>query len=122
MKRVLAAKDAIGEFPSAASEEGSTYWLSVYEKLLAMSKHGTSDGKPWVEPLLTDEDAKQRPWVMVRDLEDDLWQGPCIYCRKTAARLYAVELANTAVICYAQCRFATAEEIAAAEHTQEETQ
>jgi hypothetical protein len=30
-------------------------------------EHGTTDGKPWVEPELTDEDAKQRPWVRVWD-------------------------------------------------------
>jgi hypothetical protein len=41
-----------------------------------MIEHGTTDGKPWVEPELTDEDAKQRPWVMVRDRETSNWIGP----------------------------------------------
>jgi hypothetical protein len=34
-----------------------------------MLVHNTTDGLPYVEPPLTDEDARQRPWVMVRDNE-----------------------------------------------------
>lgn len=30
--------------------EGHEYWNEVYKKLVAMVEHGTSDGKPWVEP------------------------------------------------------------------------
>jgi hypothetical protein len=55
--------------------------VELAEKLLAMLKHNTTDGLPYVEPPLTDEDARQRPWVMVRDCEDHEWPGP----RKLAA-------------------------------------
>jgi len=65
------------------------YSLHVYvsgraelaEKLLAMLTHNTMDGLPYVDPPLTDEDARARPWVMVRDCEDHEWSGP----RKLAA-------------------------------------
>jgi hypothetical protein len=56
--------------------EGHDYWDEIHAKLFNVSKHGTTDGKPWVEPELTDEDAKQRPWVMVRDRETSNWIGP----------------------------------------------
>jgi len=56
--------------------EGRQYWDEVYTRLIDKVKHGTNDGKPWVEPELTDEDAKQRPWVMVRDRETSNWIGP----------------------------------------------
>ena len=46
-----------------------------------MLTHNTTDGRPYVDPPLTDEDARQRPWVMVRDCEDHEWSGP----RKLAA-------------------------------------
>jgi hypothetical protein len=55
--------------------------VELAEKLLAMITHNTTDGLPYVEPPLTDEDARQRPWVMVRDCEDHEWSGP----RKLAA-------------------------------------
>ena len=41
-----------------------------------MLVHNTTDGLPYVEPPLTDEDARARPWVMVRDEEDQPWNGP----------------------------------------------
>jgi hypothetical protein len=56
--------------------EGREYWDKIYESLSERAHHGTTDGKPWVEPELTDEDAKQRPWVMVRDRETSNWIGP----------------------------------------------
>jgi hypothetical protein len=55
--------------------------VELAEKLLAMLKHNTTDGLTYVEPPLTDEDARARPWVMVRDCEDHEWSGP----RKLAA-------------------------------------
>ena len=32
------------------TEEGSDYWMEVLDKLREKIHHGTSDGKPWVEP------------------------------------------------------------------------
>jgi len=49
--------------------EGREYWDEIFTKLNERAYHGTTDGKPWVEPELTDEDAKERPWVRVWDKE-----------------------------------------------------
>jgi hypothetical protein len=46
-----------------------------------MVAESTTNGLRYIEPSLTDEDARQRPWVMVRDCEDHEWSGP----RKLAA-------------------------------------
>jgi hypothetical protein len=55
---------------------GWSYWAEVHSRLRDMRRHGTVDGKPeefeWVEP--TDEDAKQRPEVEVKDFCDSEWQ------------------------------------------------
>ena len=46
------------------------------DRIEKMVRHGTIDGKPYVEPVKvpTDEDARQRPWVMVWDFEDTKWE------------------------------------------------
>jgi hypothetical protein len=100
------------------------YSLHVYvsgraelaEKLLAMLTHNTSDGRPYVEPPLTDEDAKQRPWVMVRQNLQREWTGPCILVCVTKERYSftaaAPDLSETNT--WQECRRATPEEIAAA--------
>ena len=60
--------------------DGVDYWDGVYERLRRMADHGTSDGRPYVEPepekkwrVPTDEDAKRRPKCRVRDAEDGHW-------------------------------------------------
>ena len=53
---------------------GGEYWLTVVKQLEAMQTTGTTDGEDLAE--LTDEDAKERPWVMCRDEEDQDWRGP----------------------------------------------
>ena len=113
---VVNAKIALGLIPWSSKSEEFDYWLSAYEKLLAMSKHGTSDGKPWVEPPLTDEDAKQRPWVMVRDRQDNPWDGPVklVYVSERDEFSFFTHTAEN----WKFARRATAEEIAA--HTREE--
>jgi len=70
------ASDLMCAFDWASSPEGTGFWNDIQRKLWERAKHGTTDGKPWVEPELTDEDAKQRPWVMVRDRETSNWIGP----------------------------------------------
>jgi hypothetical protein len=49
--------------------EGKKYWDKIHDALVDKAKYGTNDGKPWVKPELTDEDAKERPWVRVWDKE-----------------------------------------------------
>jgi hypothetical protein len=112
---VVNAKIALGLIPWSSKSEEFDYWLSVYEKLLAMSKHGTSDGKPWVEPELTDEDAKERPWVMVRDNKAQTWCGPkvLVYVDKNATDF--PQYLDTTGLWWRLCRKATADEIPARE-------
>jgi hypothetical protein len=38
--------------------------ISVFNRII---ENNTTDGFPYVEPPLTDKDALDRPWVMVRD-------------------------------------------------------
>jgi hypothetical protein len=78
-----------------------------------MFEHNTTDGRPYVEPPLTDEDARARPWVMVRDNDCQEWKGP----RKLAAKVgfyYVFNGADLVLTSWRYCRRATAEEIAAA--------
>jgi hypothetical protein len=53
---------------------GEQYWLAVVRQLEAMQITGTTDGEDLAE--LTDEDARERPWVMVKDYGMDKWAGP----------------------------------------------
>ncbi len=55
---------------------GGEYWLTVIKQIDAMQTSGTTDGEELAE--LTDEDAKERPWVMVRDSDALPWQGPAV--------------------------------------------
>jgi hypothetical protein len=90
--------------------------VELAEKLLAMLKHNTTDGRPYVEPPLTDEDARQRPWVMVRDAHDQKWHGPYVLVCKTSYKFgFAAAFPDFSELtswCY--CRRATPAEIAAA--------
>jgi hypothetical protein len=84
----------------------------VYEQMLA---HNTTDGRPYVEPPLTDEDARQRPWVMVRDDETAPWHGPVVFVDKLPNGRYVCRTrCQKGVNAWFDCRRATAEEIAAA--------
>lgn len=53
---------------------GGEYWLTVVRQLEAMQTTGTTDGEDLAE--FTDEDAKERPWVMVRHDSSGQWRGP----------------------------------------------
>jgi hypothetical protein len=88
------------------------------EKLLAMITHNTTDGLPCVEPPLTDEYTRQRPWVMVRDCEDHEWSGPRrlapVELQKTRKRYYILSNDGETITTWTHCRRATPAEIAAA--------
>jgi hypothetical protein len=87
-----------------------------HELAQQMLEHGTTDGLPYVEPPLTDEDARQRPWVMVRDDFSTTWNGPkilvCVTKEKFSFNAMSPSLNELNGWQYA--RRATAEEIAAA--------
>ena len=82
------------------------------DRIENMVRHGTIDGKPYVEPVKvpTDEDARSRPWVMVRDIASDAWaMRQLIY---VAGDYYFACLteSGSAVTCWKQCRFPTDDE------------
>ena len=62
-------------------EGGDSYWREVWTRLHYMAKNGTSDGKPYVEPPLTDADACQRIPVMCWDDCMDKACGPFVLIR-----------------------------------------
>jgi len=117
-KKAREALHRITDWDSTA--EGVVYWVGVVASLNAMAKHGTSDGKPWVEPPLTDEDAKERPWVMVRDINCQPWCGPKVLAYVEKDAIDSPEYLDTAGVWWGYARKATADEIAA--HTQKEIQ
>jgi hypothetical protein len=117
LKRIARARDAINMMPPFKwTPEGCVYWRNAIDKLNAKINHGTTDGKPWVEPELTDEDAKQRPWVMVRQELQREWTGPCILVCVTKERysFTAAEPDLSQTNTWQECRLATPEEIEAA--------
>jgi hypothetical protein len=82
-----------------------------------MLTHNTTDGLPYVEPPLTDEDARQRPWVMVRDSDGQPWKGPHRFAAKCVDEHYPYYVFSedkTSAVEFNCCRRATSEEIAAA--------
>jgi hypothetical protein len=109
-----AAKALSSMFKWRKMPEGHDYWEEIYAKLCNISEHGTTDGKPWVEPELTDEDAQKRCWVMARDRDSDPWQGPRRFAAKASEFYYAFTSQDDIVIQWRQCRRATPEEIEAA--------
>ena len=94
------------------------YFPDAVDMLANMRIHGTSDGKPWVEPepevVIDDKWAAVWPrrWVMCRDDGIQSWKGPY--------RLLGFDSRLTWPYCcdvspFKQCRPATAEEIAGVE-------
>jgi hypothetical protein len=112
IQRLRAAKDAVMNMNWQLTSEGPAFWEDVYSRIRNKAHHGTTDGKPWVEPELTDEDAKQRPWVMVRDAITQDWKGPLILIGILPSSNYVCRVSSVSV--WSQCRRATPEEIEAA--------
>jgi hypothetical protein len=90
----------------------------IRQSVCDMLGHNTTDGLPYVDPPLTDEDARQRPWVMVRDDESDGWHGPRILAavtpQATIRCYYILSSDGKTITTWTQCRRATPAEIAAA--------
>ncbi len=155
----------------ARTDEGFDYWNEVIRLLDAKIKHGTSDGKPWVDPEpqipdgwrkaeadewtrkdvkywdlyekdwrprlsqgtafdppvmqthyivpidppLTDQDARDRPWVMVTDETLGLWVGPRTLLAAPPKTVRYVVGDSPGVSFWKQARRATPAEIEAAE-------
>ena len=79
-----------------------------------MLVHNTTDGLPFVESPLTDDDARQRPWVMVRDNEAEPWRGPRALAACCGGDYYTFTPSVCGIIGFRYARRATAAEIAAA--------
>jgi hypothetical protein len=112
-ERIARAYDALLGFPPKLDRPATHDCRMLLQDMLT---HNTTDGLPYVDPPLTDEDARARPWVMVRDADTNPWNGPFIFICKTKERWgFAVtqpDFCELQSFCYA--RRATPEEIAAA--------
>ena len=120
IQRLQAAKDAVININWTLTSEGPDFWEDVYSRIRNKAHHGTTDGKPWVEPELTDEDAKQRPWVKVKNSEEQSWSNflaRLVYVKPAGSRFrFSAEDPNDdhALLEWNYCRLATPEEIEAA--------
>jgi hypothetical protein len=88
--------------------------VDLLQTLIAMRINGTTDGLPYVEPPLTDEDARQRPWVMVKDDSAHGWHGPRMLAACCPENYFTFTPSKSTIVGFRYCRRATAEEIAAA--------
>jgi hypothetical protein len=109
-----AANAVLGMCDWSLFPEGREYWDGIYESLSDRARYGTTDGKPWIEPELTDEDAKQRPWVMVRDGYAGGWYGPARLAIVNGGLFHIIEMPSNLVTRWRFARRATPEEIEAA--------
>jgi hypothetical protein len=86
------------------------------DRISEMLDQNTTDGLPYVEPELTEQDSFSRPWVMCRDREDYDWQGPWVLIDKLPTGMFVCRTSAQAnARLWRKCRRATPEEIAKAE-------
>ena len=78
-----------------------------------MLVHNTTDGRPYVEPELTDEDARARPWVAVWDERQNNIPNIQRLVHVAEALEYRFTVANSlgSVSHWKNCRRATPDEI-----------
>lgn len=113
-EKLTKARDAVQSILLPSHSDADHFWREVVKSLTDKIKHGTNDGKPWVEPELTDEDACVRPrlLVMVRDSQNLPWEGPFYYLAMTGGKLKFVAFdGSKGVMCWPYARRATLEEI-----------
>jgi hypothetical protein len=91
-------------------EEISRLQRAIWE----MVAESTTNGLRYIEPPLTDEDARQRPWIMVRDNEAEPWRGPRALAACCGGDYYTFTPSACGIIGFRYARRATSEEIAAA--------
>lgn len=85
---------------------GTLFYRQVIRNIEAMQTTGTTDGEDLAE--LTDEDAKERPWVMCRDEEDQDWRGPhkLIAVKETHMKNVVIRKTESGVDLVASYKFA----------------
>jgi hypothetical protein len=114
LKKITDLREALESTPWIGALIEDALINKLYNVVCAMEKHGTCDGKPYEEPakVPTDEDAKQRPWVMVRDYECETWQIRKLLAvveKHDGAGKYSC-LSGSGISSWHQCRFPTDEE------------
>jgi hypothetical protein len=91
--------------------DGDSHYLHVKK----MIQHGTTDGKPWVEPELREEVAIHRPLLMAKQQQSFEWSGPFVLIDKLANGLFVTRFDDQkSVNLWPIARRATPEEIEAA--------
>jgi hypothetical protein len=117
-KEIKSAKDAadaitgIGDW--GTTPDGRFFWAYVVESLVNQATNGTSDGKPWVEPELTEADAMRRPLVMAKQQQSFEWAGPFVLIDKLPNGLFVTRFDDQkSVNLWSIARRATPEEIEA---------
>jgi hypothetical protein len=86
------------------------------DRISEMLDQNTTDGLPYVEPELTEQDSFSRPWVMGRDRDEQGWAGPLVFIDKLPTGPFVTRSKSQGSVCHwRQCRRATPEEIAKAE-------
>ena len=93
---------------------GAEFYEQVIRNLDAMQTTGTTDGEDLAE--LTDEDAKERPWVMCNF---GTWYGPyTLISAPPITRHYIVIAEKGEIVSYDEARRATENELKKAGITQ----
>ena len=77
----------------ANTQAGDRFWVQARNYLRSMIEFGTSDGKPYNEPPLSDDYACKRIPIMVRDGDSEQWQGPYVFLSMTDEH-YAYQVRN----------------------------
>ena len=96
---------------------GGEYWLTVVKQIEAIQQTGTTDGEDLAE--LTDDDAKERPWVMCKDHAGGFWAGPNrLLAGPPTARSWVVITSGGSILYFDQARKATENELKQAGITQ----
>jgi hypothetical protein len=85
--------------------------ISVLDRII---ENNTTNGLPYVEPKLTEEDAKNRRLVMVRDRDEYAWHGPQKLVAIEGDYFITSKVDGSGGASWRQCRPATKEEIKAA--------
>jgi hypothetical protein len=96
---------------------GTDFYVQLIRNLDAMQITGTTDGEELA--ALTDEDAKDRPWVMGKSHNENSWQGPYrLLVGPPTATNWVVLTSYRTILHFRQCRRATENELKQAGITQ----
>jgi hypothetical protein len=96
---------------------GTDFYVQLIRNLDAMQQTGTTDGEELAE--LTDEDARERPWVMGKSHNENSWQGPYrLLVGPPTATNWVVLTSYRTILHFRQCRRATENELKQAGITQ----